>query len=51
MRFGDSLKIPYVILVGEEERTTETFTLKNMQTGQQTKLSLDELIHTFALQH
>ena len=51
MSYADSLKIPYVILVGEEERTTETFTLKNMQTGQQTKLSLDELIHTFALQH
>jgi len=51
MSYADSLKIPYVILVGEEERTTETFTLKNMQTGQQTKLILDELIHTFALQH
>lgn len=48
MSYADSLHIPYVLLVGEEERTTELFTLKNMLTGDQQKLTKDELLRFFA---
>ena len=48
MSYADSLHIPYVLLVGEEERTTELFTLKNMLTGEQQKLTKDELLRFFA---
>lgn len=48
MSYADSLHIPYVLLVGEEERTTELFTLKNMLTGEQQKLAKEELLRFFA---
>ena len=48
MSYADSLHIPYVLLVGEEERTTELFTLKNMLTGDQQKLTKEELLRFFA---
>ena len=51
MSYADSLKIPFVVLVGEEERTTSTFTLKDMQSGQQEKLTLDALISYLSAQH
>ena len=51
MSYADSLKIPSVVLAGEEERTTSTFTLKDMQTGQQEKLTLDALISHLSAQH
>ena len=51
MSYADSLKIPFVVLVGEEERTTSTFTLKDMQSGQQEKLTLDALISHLSAQH
>lgn len=41
--YADSLHIPYVLLVGEEERLSERFTLKHMLTGEQEKLTKDEL--------
>ncbi|MDD4956584.1 MAG: histidine--tRNA ligase [Candidatus Omnitrophica bacterium] len=33
----------YVVIIGEEEKKNMAFTLKNMDTGQQTSVSLDEL--------
>lgn len=46
--YADSLQIPYVLLVGEEERLSGVFTLKNMLTGQQEKLSREALLAYFA---
>ena len=37
-------QIPYVVLAGESEMAAESFTLKNMQTGEQAMLTPDELI-------
>ena len=38
--------IPYVVLVGEEELNSGTYTLKNMKTGEQEKLNIQELLST-----
>lgn len=44
MKYADKWNIPYVIIVGEEERKTNSYSLKNMKTGEQVKLSLKEII-------
>lgn len=44
MAHADKRAIPFVILVGEEEVNSNTYTLKNMVSGQQSKLSLQDLI-------
>lgn len=44
MAYADAKKIPFVALVGEEEIRTELITLKNMETGDQEKVSLEDLI-------
>ena len=44
MKYADKLKIPYVIIVGEEERQTGKLTLKNMETGEQQKLTAEEIV-------
>ncbi|NOZ46019.1 MAG: histidine--tRNA ligase [Chlorobi bacterium] len=46
MIYANNKKIPYVILIGEEEIKSNTVTLKNMNTGEQQKLSEKELIKT-----
>ena len=43
-KYADKWKIPYVIVVGEEERNTKLYTLKNMKTGEQEKLSIEDII-------
>lgn len=43
-KYADKLKIPYVVVIGEEEKNTKTVTLKNMETGEQENLSLEEAI-------
>ncbi|MBP5366743.1 MAG: histidine--tRNA ligase [Bacteroidales bacterium] len=42
MGYADKKGIPFVILCGENERTSNTLTVKNMATGEQKSLSLDE---------
>ena len=44
MSYADGKKIPYVVLIGDEEMTTGLLTLKVMQSGEQFKLSIDECI-------
>ena len=44
MNHANKRAIPFVVLVGEEEMTSNTFTLKNMSSGEQNKVSLQELI-------
>lgn len=46
MKYADKWRIPYVLIIGEEERTTSLYTLKNMKTGEQLKLSLEDIIAT-----
>ena len=44
MQYANQKQIPYVVLAGESEMTAKSFTLKNMQTGEQAMLTPDELI-------
>ncbi|MBR9915987.1 MAG: histidine--tRNA ligase [Algicola sp.] len=42
--YANKRNIPYVVLLGESELANNTFTLKNMVTGNQEQLSLSQLI-------
>ena len=42
--FANRNNIPYVIIVGEDEIKTNTYSLKNMLTGEQRSLSLEEIV-------
>ncbi len=44
MTHANRRNIPFVVLVGEEEINSNTFTLKNMISGEQSKVSLPELV-------
>jgi histidyl-tRNA synthetase len=43
MKYAGDRDIPYVVLIGEDERTTEKVTLKNMFDGSQKLLSINEV--------
>lgn len=44
--FANRNKIPYVIIIGEDEIKNNSYTLKNMETGSQENLSLEEIVDT-----
>lgn len=44
MGYADKRKIPFVVLAGGNEMKSNTYTLKNMQTGEQETVSLEELV-------
>ena len=46
MSYADVLKIPYVIIVGEEEIKSNEVTVKNMITGEQNRVSKDSVAET-----
>ena len=48
MTYAHRREIPYVVLAGAEEIREEMFTLKNMVSGEQLKLSLEQLISEVA---
>ena len=43
-KYADKLRIPYVIVIGEDEIATGKLTLKNMETGEQEKKTIEEII-------
>jgi len=43
-KYANKLEVPYVIVVGEEEEKTEKYALKNMETGEQEVLTIDEIV-------
>jgi len=45
MSYANAKQIPYVVLAGESEIAAQKVTLKNMSTGEQQLLSVDEIIH------
>ena len=47
MSYANSKKIPFVVLVGENEMKEQKLTLKNMQTGEQNLLTVQELVDSF----
>lgn len=44
MSYADSKKIPFVVLIGKDEMQSGSLTIKDMATGQQEKLTLNEII-------
>ena len=44
MNYANAKGIPYVILAGENERAKGIYTLKNMQTGEQQAISLENIL-------
>ncbi len=44
MGYADENKIPFVALIGSEEIKTNVITVKNMATGEQSKVTMDELL-------
>jgi histidyl-tRNA synthetase len=44
MKYANDLKVPYVIIIGEEEKNSNLFTLKNMVTGEQQKQAIHQII-------
>ncbi len=43
-KYADKLKIPYVAILGEDEIKNSTISLKNMQTGEQNTITIEEAI-------
>lgn len=43
MKYADKLKIPYVIVVGDDEIDSNTVKIKNMQTGEEIESKIDEI--------
>lgn len=44
MSYANALQVPFVALIGETEMSEGTITLKNMQTGEQQSVTLQQLI-------
>ena len=47
LKYADDKKIPYVLLVGEDEIETGILKLKNMLEGTQESIVLEQLIEKF----
>ena len=45
MNHANNRNIPFVVIVGDEEMTSNIYTLKDMVSGEQSKVSLEELIN------
>lgn len=43
-KYADKLGIPYVVVIGEDERANNVYTVKDMKSGEQKTLSIEELI-------
>ena len=43
LKYANRLKVPYIILIGEDEEKENMVTIKNMETGEQEKIGLDEI--------
>ncbi|NLY77833.1 MAG: histidine--tRNA ligase [Tissierellia bacterium] len=43
--FADKLDIPYVVVIGPEEVNNNTYSLRNMKTGEQVVVPLEELLN------
>ncbi|MTK13578.1 MAG: hypothetical protein F8N39_16335 [Clostridiaceae bacterium] len=49
LSYANKLRIPFVIIIGEEEVNSKILTLKDMNTGEQFSLSIEEIINKVKL--
>ena len=47
MSYANAKQIPFVVLAGENEMAAGKVTLKNMESGEQTLVTVEELVATF----
>ena len=45
--YADKIKVPYTLIIGDTEMESGSYMLKNMQTGEQKPMTLDEIITLF----
>ena len=43
-KYADKLQVPFTIVIGEDEIQQNIVTLKNMQTGEQSQVSIEEAV-------
>lgn len=48
MNYANARSIPFVVMAGENEMNENVFTVKNMQSGEQTKVTFDNLVDFLA---
>ena len=48
MKYANDMNVPYVILIGSEEKKSGKLTLKNMVTGEQSNLSIVDIIESLS---
>lgn len=48
MKFANDKQIPFTVMIGEEEMSSGKMSVKNMESGEQSKISLLELINLFS---
>ena len=48
MNYANKRNIPFVVIVGEKEVENNTFALKNMSTGEQESVNLNQLTDIFS---
>ena len=44
MEYANKIKIPYLVIIGEEEIQNNTYTIKDMNSGEQHTVTIDELL-------
>ena len=47
--YADKLGIPFVVFIGEDEIASGMYSLKDMETGEQQNVGLDELLEKLTL--
>lgn len=45
MKYANKVNVPYTIIVGSQEMESNLLILKNMQTGEQQQLTIEQIIH------
>jgi len=47
LEYGNAMNVPYVIIVGSEEVKAQRYTLKDLSSGKEKKLDIDEIVDGF----
>ncbi|MCI6627443.1 MAG: His/Gly/Thr/Pro-type tRNA ligase C-terminal domain-containing protein, partial [Tenericutes bacterium] len=47
IKYADNMNSKYAVIIGEDEINTNTLTIKNMVTGEQTQVRFDEIKEFF----
>jgi len=49
MKYANDKRIPFVVMVGEDEMNSGQLSVKNMENGEQSKVSVSELVNSLSL--